>query len=302
MKRRRVIAVVMLLLVVTGIAALFLDPAERVLGWARGEPFYHGRAASAWRGELGGRDEAEAAAARDELAEGKAEAVPVCAWLIAKASEPQVRWRAADALGRMGKDVPAVGPPLVAALADPDSLVRAVATRAVGELAPDVPGAVPALIRLFPDVEAIRSVARFKAAGGEAVPQLVGLLRYEDPVVRWNAARTLGKIGIPALIAVPDLIEVMGEDTEPLVREHCAEALGDIGPEAFESVPALAKALRDPAPKVRRDAARSLGLIGPPAKAVLEDVRTLMKDPEPLVREAATTAARRIDPSVTQKK
>jgi HEAT repeat protein len=303
MKRRRTILIALLILVLGVVAgATLFDPANRVRGWVGGEPFYQGRAASAWRNDLADPDEQKATAARDALTAGKADAVPMCEWLIANSPDSKARWRAVDALGRMGKDVPAAGPPLAAALADPDPLVRAVATRSVGEFAPDVPGAVPALVRLFPDVDAIRSVASFKAAGGEAVPQLIGLLRHEDSVVRWNAARTLGKIGLPATIAIPNLIAIMEADPEALVREHGAEALGDIGPAAAEAVPALAKALKDPAPKVRRDAVRSLGQIGPLATPVLGEVRALMSDPEPIVREAAVTAARRIDPKGAEKK
>jgi HEAT repeat protein len=197
----------------------------------------------------------------------------------------------------MGNDAAAAGPELVAALADDDPLVRGVAVRAVGELAPDVPGGVQALISLFPDVDAMRAVARFGPGGAEAVPALITALKHDDPTVRWQAARALGKIGAPAVPAVPELARLATSDPEPLVREHAAEALGDIGPAAADGIPALVQLLRYRVARVRRDAVRALGQMGPTAKGVLGDVRALEQDSDADVRAAATRAIRFIDPT-----
>ena len=291
------IGAVLGLVLAAGALAVGLDPARRVPGWARGEPFYQGRAASAWRRDLRRPDEAAAADAFTALAGGKAEAVPVCAWVLRTAPEPAARWRAADALGKIGRAAAGAGPDLVAALSDPDPLVRRVAARAIGELAPDVPGGVPALVRQFPDVEAIRAVARFGPHGAEAVGPLTGLFGHEDPTVRWQAVRAVGKIGPPAAAAVPELVRLTTSDPDPLVREHAAEALGDIGPAAAAGIPALVTALHDPVARVRRDAVRSLGQMGPAAKAALADVRAAAGDPDPDVKAAAARAARLIDPA-----
>ena len=299
MTRRRLVWVGLgLAVLAAGVgAAVLLDPDARVRGWAAGEPFYQGRAATAWRHDLAGADEVKAVAARDALAEGKGEAVPVCVWLVKNAPEPAARWRAAEALGKMGPAGAASGPALVAVLDDPDPLVRGVAARTVGELTPDPGAAVPVLVKLFPDVDAIRAAAKYKAAAGPAVPRLTELLRHDDPAVRWQAGRALGKIGEPALSALPELVRQMANDPDPLVREHAAEALGDIGPSAAAAVPDLAKALKDPAVKVRRDAVRSRGQMGPAAKPVLAEVMALTKDPEEIVRDAAARSARQIDPA-----
>lgn len=297
MKRRRVIwGAVILLLAVAGLAVAF-DPDRRAVGWARGEPFYHGRAASAWRRDLQQPDAAGAGEAFNTLVAGKGEAVPVCTWVLRSAPEAEARWRAADALGKIGKDAAPAGPDLVAALGDSDPLVRQVAVRAVGDLAPDVPGAVPALTTLFPDIEAIRAVARFGPAGAEAVPALVALFRHDDSTVRWQAVRAVGKFGRPAVAAVPELIRLTGSDPDAIVREHAAEAMGDIGPAAAAGIPALVKAMHDPVARVRRDAVRSLGQMGPTAKGALADVRAATSDPDPDVKAAATRAARLIDPA-----
>lgn len=297
MKRKRVILTAVVLAVAVGAAAVTLDPAARVSGWAGGEPFHGGKSATGWRRELRKTDEVAPAAAVKALAEGKAAAV--CGWLLEKAPEPEVRRRAAESLAQMGKDAAPAAKSLVSALGDKDALVRGVAVRAVGELAPDAPGAVPALVKLFPDMEAIRAVARFKADGAEALPELLKLFNHEELTTRLQAMRTVGKIGDPAKSAIPILIKTMAEDEEPRIRERAAEAIGEFGPAAAEAgaVPALAKATKDPEYKVRRDAARSLGQIGPAAKAALADVKALLKDDEPIVAETATRAARLIDPS-----
>jgi HEAT repeat protein len=299
MSRRRLIWIVaafLILSVACGLAVAF-DPSARVQGWIRGEPFFQDRSATSWRRELRTPDENIAAVAATTLASGKDKSIPVCVWLIKNADEPQVRLRAGESLWKMGKDAAPAGPDLVVALNDNDPLVRAVAIRVVGQLAPNVAGAVAGLMRLFPDEEAIRAVAKFKQGGAEAVPKLIELTRHENPVVRRQSVRTLGKIGVPALTALPALIALIETDPVPGVREQSAEALGEIGPAAAEGIPVLAKALKDTDAMVRRDAVRSLGQMGPTAKGVLSEVRPLTKDPDERVKKAATDAVRLIDPS-----
>jgi HEAT repeat protein len=288
--------VLAVLCVAVGLAVAF-DPAARLQGWVRSEPFYRDRSATAWQRDLANPDENTAVAATGKLAEGKGQSVAVCAWLLAHAEESQVRYRAMEALGKMGQDAAPASKELVLALGDADPLVRAAAVRTIAALAPDVPGAVPGLMKLFPEVEAIQAVARFKQGGAEAVPRLIELTKHENAVVRRQAVRTLGKIGQPALPALPAFIGLIESDAVPGVREQSAEAIGEIGPSAAEGIPTLVKALKDPDAMVRRDAVRSLGQMGPLAKSALPEVLPLTKDPEPKVRDAAARAARLIDPA-----
>lgn len=299
MKRRRsVILALAALLLAGGGLAVALDPAARVQGWVGGEPFFQNRSATAWRRDLRKADEVTTAAAQKTLTDGKGDAVPVCAWLLRHATEVPVRIRAADALGQMGRDAAAAGPELLTALADPDPLVRGTAARAVGRLAPDLPGAVPALVSAFPDTDAIRSVAAFRAAAAGAVPPLVALLKNENPAVRRQAVRALGKIGEAARPHVAEIVALTDSDPEAGVQEQAAEALGDIGPSiAAEAIPPLVRALKHPAVMVRRDAVRALGDMGPAAKGVIDDVKGMLKDPEEEVRKTAERAVRLIDPT-----
>ncbi len=79
----------------------------------------------------------------------------------------------------------------------------------------------------------------------------------------FRCARSLGKIGLSALIAA-----LKDEDKE--VRGRAANALGQIGPAAKEAVPALIAALKDEDRLVRLHAAWALGQIGPAAIPALE--------------------------------
>lgn len=300
MKRSKIVLLVVLLAVVGGAVAAALDPDARVEGWVRGEPFYRGRSASAWRHDLGQPDENGRAKATEELVAGNAEAVPVLVSVLRAGGGPEARWRAIDAVGRIGAEARDAGPELTAALDDPDPVVQRVAAQALDKLAPHVPDAVPALVKAFPRIEAIRAVARYGAKAADAVPALVGLLKHPDPAVRWNAARALGKLEITAKPAVPDLVAAMS-DPDAEVREHAAEALGDIGPPAADAVPALVKVLADPDYRVRRDAVRSLGNMGAAAKPALAAVQARKADADERVRAAAAVAERKIDPALAGK-
>ncbi len=300
--RARSIGLLLLLVVVlsVGAAYYFLDPDAQWKGSLRGEPFFAERAASAWHAVLSADDENSRALAAEKLKDGKADALPVLTWLLRSTGPAEPRWRAADALGQIGVAARPTGPDLIAALKDSDPHVRSVAAKSLGELAPDVPGAVEALIELFPDPQVIRVVARFRQSGAPAVPRLIELLTHPDVTVRWNAARTLGKIGEPSMPAVPAILKHM-TDPDPIIREHAAEALGDIGPAAAATIPELVKLLSDPEWKVRRDAVRALGQMGAAAKPVLAQVQALKSDPNDEVKAYATKAEALIDPSLDKR-
>jgi HEAT repeat protein len=295
-----------LLVIVLVAGGAWFEPTRSVRGLLRGEPFYQRRPASWWREKLASQDPTDQAEYPRRLREGGVEAVPVLSELL-EAAIPEVRWQAADILGKTGSRADPAARLLALTLKDPDPHVRLVAATALGEIGPKGVDAsvVPALIEVLktPDrAIAIRPLSKFAGAASAAVPALIVILNSDpNSTNRWEAARTLGKIGPASKPAIPDLVRAMKSDADESVREHAAEALGDIGPDATEAVPDLVVTLADPAAKVRRDAVRSLGQIGPGARAALPAIKKLLADPEAIVQEAAKLAARRID-SVGDKK
>jgi HEAT repeat protein len=202
---------------------------------------------------------------------------------------------AIDILADIGPPAGSAMPALLEALADRDSIVRGEAAAALGAVSPNDEGAITALIAELATPNALAATkALVKCGTGSlrATPGLVKLLSNEDPEVRWNAAKTLGKIH--AVDAIDPLIGAL-KDPADSVREHAAEALGDMGPAASRAVEPLIATLKDPFFKARRDAARSLGQIGPAAKAAVPALEQLSKDdPQPIVRDAAALAIKKI--------
>lgn len=308
MRRSRLVpvAAAVAMLLAAGLAAAYwLDPSQRLESAVRGTPTFEGRSAAAWADDLNARDDVERSLAFERLRAGKAGAVPALAWVVKSSARPEARWHAADLLGQLGADARPAAGVLVAALGDADPTVQAMARKsltrlaptATEELPPELGGVVAALVARFPEVEAIRAVSDYKRHAAVAVPQLAALLGHPDPAVRWNAARTLGKIGAASKPAAAAIVAQLS-DPVPLVREHAAEALGDIGPAVAETIPDLVKSLQDPEWKVRRDAVRALGQMGPAALSVLPKVQAMQADPEAEVREKAADAERKIDPSL----
>lgn len=305
---RRILAVLVLL--AGGLAAAyFLDPDRRLEALVRGLPTFEGRAATAWRADLNQADATARSVAAKRLEEGRAAALPVLAWVVQDGGPSEARRQAADVIGVLGPDGRSAAPQLLALAADPAPFARVTALKAISKLAPklgeplppELAQVVPALVAQLPAVDALRVLADYKTHAEPAIPALVPLLTHPDPAVRWNAARTLGKIGpasVPAALA-PLLAQFT--DPEGAVREHAAEALGDMGPPAAAAVPDLVTLFPDKEWKVRRDAVRSLGQIGPAAKPVLTQVQALKEDAHPEVRAAAALAARQIDPSLAGK-
>jgi HEAT repeat protein len=302
MKRR----IPLILAVLFGIAVLAItfEPTGVIRGRLTGESFFEGRPTSYWQTQLSGSP-AEQATATDALK--NRDAVPVLRALLAEppTENGDVRWMAAEFLKGLGPNASAAAPELLAAARSNDERLPSVAAAALPKVGANAEDAVPVLTALLNSkhsVVAARALSEFKGQAKGALPELVKLMTdtSQTTEVRWNAARTIGKIGPDALSALPALID-MTRDAEPNVREHAAEAIGDIGPTATAGIPALVTVLNDDFVKVRRDAVRSLGWMGPAAKdAVLEMVK-LLNDPEQLVRDAARKAVESVDASALPK-
>jgi HEAT repeat protein len=130
--------------------------------------------------------------------------------------------------------------------------------------------------------------------GSPAVAPLRDALQSDEPAVRREALRALGKLreraSIDPQIVVPLLLESL-KDSDPQVRKVAATYLGIVRDRPQEAVAGLIEALQDQQPDVRQAAALALssyGLDAEPAVPALTKAST--KDPDDDVKsEAART-------------
>ncbi len=305
---RRVKIIVGVSIVVILIVAVLLEPTRIISGWIGGDSFLEGRPSRYWAKQLQSGP-GESAAAISIIGKNGIKAIPVLCEIYQEhpgEARTEIRWTALELLAKRSPLPASAQSTLQRALRDPDPHVRSVAVAAAPKAGVRAEDAVPVmkeLLRSEHSVVAARAISEYRAAGASALPELIAAMHDTKlpAEARWNAARTIGKIGPDAISAVPDLIDEL-DDPEDTLREHAAEAIGDIGAVAAElGVPALRKVLTDRYVKVRRDAVRSLGYIGGDARPAAEDMLPLLKDPEAIVREAAEKALKIVAPELLPK-
>ena len=146
--------------------------------------------------------------------------------------------------------------PIVAAHTNLNSEVRAAVAWHLDDFHPDVNGNLRISVngddRVWPN---------FKPSPSAMTPALLKLLEDKEPVVRFRAAFSLGKIGGDAATIVPALIARLKDD-DPIVRGNAAEALGQFREAARPAVPDLERMRADSNQNVRAQAASALKLIG----------------------------------------
>jgi HEAT repeat protein len=172
---------------------------------------------------------------------------------------------------------------------DEDASVRAQAIEAISSLKGGK-GAVPHLAELLLAhedaslrVKAVEAMATLKSP--EASGVVLWGLDSEDPELRWNCARALGKIGSP--IGVGPLGKKLRGDPDAYVRRCAAEALGRIRDSSAKEP--LKAALKDEDDQVRLAAKIALAKLGDEemAEGVLR-----------LVEGAVSRTSERDDPSI----
>src|SRR5262249_40358295 len=95
----------------------------------------------------------------------------------------------------------------------------------------------------------------------------------DDGAVRSAAALAISRIGPEAATAVPNLISLL-KDQDPMTRQRAIIALHSIGPAAKPAVEALKQALKDNALGNSSHAANALVRIGDPAAPALIEALT----------------------------
>jgi HEAT repeat protein len=179
---------------------------------------------------------------------------------------------------------PAAIPDIETALRDPaaDTARKKAALKAAGLLGPIASPLVPDIAEHLPapDLTAEAAVA-LSFVGREAFAPLRDALDSEDPVVRRESLRSLGKLRdrapLESRVVVPLLLEALS-DPDPSVRTVAVTYLGIIGQDHGKVVPALIAALNDDSADVRIAAATALGSFPGSAEKVLPALRRAMAD------------------------
>lgn len=115
---------------------------------------------------------------------------------------------------------------------------------------------------------AAESLGRMGPAAEEAVPDLIQILGEENDPLRPTAVTALSAIGAGA---VPALVAALN-DQDPAVRSGAVDALGGMRAGATEAIPALINLLGDRDYEISHRAASALGRIGPAAVPALMQV------------------------------
>ncbi|HTI36187.1 MAG TPA: HEAT repeat domain-containing protein [Vicinamibacterales bacterium] len=153
----------------------------------------------------------------------------------------------------------------------------------------------------IPDIATLMSDATYSAEAGlalsfmgsAAVPVLKDAVDDDDPAVRKEALRSLGKLreraSIDPQLVIPILLGALN-DSEGAVREIAVTYLGIVRDDPAKEIPPLTTALSDDEPGVRRAAATALGAYGPQAQSALPALRKAAKDEDEDVQREAGRA------------
>jgi HEAT repeat protein len=180
------------------------------------------------------------------------ESIPVLAHLLGDTTNSYgFRWRAAQALGDMGRKAQPAVEALAEALKDPENFVRFNAARALGTIGSGASSAVPALIEAM-DENNLAAPTRSMDFGG-------------DWQVCTAAAEALGRIGAAPEDVVPGLIQALKSSHSETILAAC-QSLSLFGARAQSAVPALIGLTQHGDADFRSAARRALIKIVPPAK------------------------------------
>jgi HEAT repeat protein len=216
-----------------------------------------------WVDLLFSQNPKEVAAATERVTALGPEALPVIRTILRDPQSEAERLKAAlKACGILGRTAAPLIPVVATVLPEPG--LTAEAAIALSYMGPDAFRPLrDALSSDDPVVrrEALRSIGKLKERASLdldiVLPLLNAGMKDADPGVRAVAATYLGIIHEGATEAVPALVGGLS-DQDPEVRRASAAALGSFGAEAAPALPALKKAASDQNDDVAREAGRSI--------------------------------------------
>jgi HEAT repeat protein len=215
-------------------------------------------------------------------------------WLDQLQSHNPTELRAATARleERGSAAVPLIRRTLQDAGADPER--RKAALNACAILGARATEALPDIAALLPQTDYTAEAAlALSFMGATAVPVLRTGVSADDPVVRRESLRSLGKLreraSIDPQLVIPVLLDSL-DDPDPSVREIAVTYLGIVRDAPSSEIPALTKALQDDEAEVRSAAASALASYGRAAASALPALRKAASDPDETVQREAGRA------------
>jgi HEAT repeat protein len=174
---------------------------------------------------------------------------------------------------------------------------RRAALRACAILGPIAAPAIPDVAAVLSDPELTAEAAvALSFMGPQAFHPLEEALANDDPAVRRESLRSLGKLRYRAPLSSADVLPLLQDsmsDPDPSVRAVAATYLGIVHEDPEKSVPLLIEGLKDADTEVRRASATALGSFGGAAEAALPELRRATGDQDSdLAREAGRSIVR----------
>jgi HEAT repeat protein len=179
-----------------------------------------------------------------------------------------------------------------------DAAKRKAALKGAAILGPRAVEALPDVADALDDPDyAPEAALALSFMGSAAVPTLRDAVNADEPIVRREALRSLGKLreraSIDPQIVVPLLLDALG-DPDTTVRNVAVTYLGIVRDSPQKGVAGLIKALSDPEAAVRQAAAVALAAYGTLAEPAIPALRKAANDPDEEVKREAGRALVRL--------
>jgi hypothetical protein len=238
-----------------------------------------------------------------------AEGVPPLTGLLTN-SNPQIRCRAAIALGLMGKSAEPALPALLNALHDSDRNTRRKAADALGCIGQQPNLVVPALTKLLddPDVEdiATKALGDFRDRATNAIPALLTLFQAEYNSLNQtrgqyrsdDVALALNNIApeVARKEIIPRLIDRIHHPASPWNQCMTLGTLGQMTNQPEVAMPVLLEALDNPDNYTRIQVVYAVGQFGSAATSAIPKLISLSTSQDTNLCRIATNTLDKIDP------
>ena len=207
---------------------------------------------------------------------GDTAAIPEITKLLKK--KHSIRIYAVFALCKIGNKAAKIAIPEISKLFKQDLDIRRFVISCIYDIGNTAKIAVPEISKLLNDddqdirYEALKTLQ--KIGDTSSIPEIIPLLQDKDEDIRKNA---LSKVGKLSKIAVPKIMELLTDENSK-IRCSAVVTLGKIGNSAKIAVPKITKLLTDEDDDVRSSAISALGKIDDAAEVAIPEITKLLKE------------------------